>query len=126
VKTFKQYEDEIVEVIKRNNLFIITDIFAYYTGCVRETFYVRKLNKSDNILKAIDDNKIKTCQSLKLRWAKHDAAPVLQIALFKTISTEDDLRRLSQSYNDHSSHDGTMSPKITVKFNDKDIDLKDV
>ena len=95
------YEKEILKVIKDNNLFVITDIFAFYTGCSRETFYHHSLNKSDTIKKAIDDNKLKTCQSLKNKWYKSDN-PTLQIALFKTICGGDDLRKLSQSYIDQN------------------------
>jgi len=102
MKTFKQYEDEIIKVIVDNNLFVISDIFAFYTGIKSSQFYNLKLEKSDNILKSIDDNKKKTCQSLKNKWFNSDN-PTLQIALFKTISTKKDLRRLSQTYQDVTS-----------------------
>ena len=95
------YEKEILKVIQHNNLFVITDIFAFYTGCTRKTFYDHELHKSDTIKKAIDDNKLKTCQSLKNKWYKSDN-PTLQIALFKTICGGDDLRKLSQSYIDQN------------------------
>ena len=96
-----KYEKDILKVIKENNLFVITDIFAFYTGCSRATFYNNKLDKLDTIKKAIDDNKKKTCQSLKNKWYKSDN-PTLQIALFKTISSESDLRKLAQSYVDQN------------------------
>ena len=96
------YEKEILKVIQDNNLFVITDIFAFYSGCTRKTFYDHKLHKSDNIKKAIDDNKKKTCQSLKNKWYKSDNA-TLQIALFKTIASENDWLRISQSHLDIKS-----------------------
>ncbi len=95
------YTKEILKVIEDNNLFVITDIFAFYTGCSRATFYNQGLDKLDTIKKAIDDNKKKTCQSLKNRWFNSDN-PTLQIALFKTISSESDLRKLAQSYVDQN------------------------
>ena len=61
----EQYEIEIIDVIKENNLFVITDIFSFYTGCSRATFYNNELDKLDSIKKALDDNKTKTKQSLK-------------------------------------------------------------
>ena len=64
------YEREILKVIKENNLFVISDIFAFYTGCSRATFYNQSLDKLDSIKKALDDNKIKTKQSLKNKWYK--------------------------------------------------------
>ena len=107
------YEEAILKVIKDNNLYVITDIFSFYTGCSRKTFYDHELHKSDNIKKAIDDNKIKTCQSLKKKWFESDN-PTLQIALFKTICSDDNLRRLSQSYHDLSTDGEPIG--IDVKF----------
>ncbi len=95
------YEKEILKVIKNNNLFVIQDIFAFYTGIKSAQFYNLKLEKSESIKKAIDDNKKKTCQSLKNKWFNSDN-PTLQIALFKTISSESDLRKLAQSYVDQN------------------------
>ena len=102
MKTFKQYETEIIKVIQANNLFVISDIFAFYTGIKSSQFYNLKLEKSDNLLKSIDDNKSKTCQSLKNKWFKSDN-PTLQIALFKTICGKRDLKKLSQTYQDVTS-----------------------
>lgn len=93
----KKYEKDILKVIRDNSLYVITDIFAFYSGCSRKTFYSHELHKSDNIKKAIDENKVKTCQSLKEKWFKSDN-PTLQIALFKTICGNDDLRKLAQTY----------------------------
>lgn len=96
MKTFDTYEKEIIEIIKKNNLFVINDIFAFYSGCVRETFYKRKLNLSDSIKKAIDDNKVKTKQSMKNKWYKSDNA-TLQMGLMKLLGTEEEAHRLNGS-----------------------------
>ena len=103
-----KYEKDILKVIKENNLFVITDIFAFYTGCSRTTFYNNGLDKLNSIKKAIDDNKQKTCQSLKNKWF-HSDNPTLQIALFKTICSDDNLKRLSQTYLDQN-----LDNKITI------------
>jgi len=96
------YEKDILKVIKDNNLFVIQDIFAFYSGIKCSQFYNLELEKSEILKRAIDDNKKKTCQSLKNKWFNSDN-PTLQIALFKTISTKKDLRRLSQTYQDVTS-----------------------
>jgi len=90
----EKYEKEIVEVIKKNNLFVIQDIFAFYTGIKSSQFYNLELEKSENIKRELDNNKIKTKQSLKNKWYKSDNA-TLQIALFKTICTEEEAQRLN-------------------------------
>ena len=110
MKTFKTYEKEIIEVIKKNNLFVINDIFAFYSGCVRETFYKRKLNLSDNIKKAIDDNKIKTKQSMKNKWFKSDNA-TLQMGLMKLLGSDEEAHRLNgtKTENKNTNHNSDIT-----------------
>lgn len=91
------YEKEIVEIIKKHNLFVIQDIFAFYTGIKSAQFYNLKLEKSESILKAIDDNKVKTKQSMKNKWFKSDNA-TLQIGLMKLIGSEEEAHRLNGSH----------------------------
>ena len=79
------------------------DIFAFYKGCTVSTFYNHELEKLETIKRAIDDNKIITKHSLKAKWAESDN-PTLQIALFKTICSEEERRQLSQNYNDHTTN----------------------
>ncbi len=90
----EKYEKEIVEVIKKNNLFVIQDIFAFYTGIKSSQFYNLELEKSECIIKAIRDNKSMTCQSLKNKWYRSENA-TLQIALFKTICSDEEAHRLN-------------------------------
>lgn len=116
-KTKKEiYEKEILDIIKKNNLFVKTDIFAFYTGCTRKTFYDYKLHKSDIIKKALDDNKVKTKHSLKNKWFKSDN-PTLQIALFKSICTKKERKRLNQSYHDHTTKGKAL--KLGVNFTER-------
>ena len=111
------YEKEIIEVIKKNNLFIIQDIFAFYTGIKSAQFYNLELEKSESIKKAIDDNKIKTKQSMKNKWYKSDN-PTLQVCLMKLIGTEEEAHRLNGTKQEFS-HKGLH---ITVtKKETKDI-----
>lgn len=97
------YEKEILEVIKNENIFSISDIFAFYKGCSSSTFYNHELEKLESIKRAIEDNKIITKHSLKAKWAESDN-PTLQIALFKTICSDDERKQLSQNYTDHTSN----------------------
>jgi len=90
------YEKEIVKVIEKNNLFIIQDIFAFYTGIKSSQFYNLELEKSESIKKAIDDNKIKTKQSMKNKWYRSEN-PTLQMGLMKLIGTEEEAHRLNGS-----------------------------
>ena len=91
-----RYEKEILQVIKKNRLFVINDIFAYYKGCCSSTFYNNEMEKLETIKTALEDNKVLTRQSLKNKWFNSDNA-TLQIALFKTICSEDEAHRLNGS-----------------------------
>lgn len=117
------YEKDILKVIKENNLFVIQDIFAFYTRIKSAQFYNLKLEKSESIKKAIDDNKKKTCQSLKNMWYKSDN-PTLQIALFKTICGGDDLRKLAQTYQTVDGDFKIHSLKL-IKASESDGDSND-
>ncbi|MDD2284710.1 MAG: hypothetical protein PHU98_06420 [Mariniphaga sp.] len=116
------YESEIVEIIKKYNLYCIKDIFAFYTGIKSSQFYNLELEKSERIKKAIDDNKRKTCQSLKNKWYKSDN-PTLQIALFKCICSEEEKRSLAQNYTDITNSDGSMKPQPQIILaSEKDLE----
>ena len=107
------YQKEILKVIKDNNIFVIQDIFAFYTGIKSAQFYNLKLEKSESIKKAIDDNKIKTKHSLKNKWFKSGNFSA-EVALYKLLSNEDELRKLAMSYHDLSTGGGPIG--IDVKF----------
>lgn len=92
------YEKEIIEIIKKHCLFNVLSIFAFYKGCCRATFYNLELDKLDSVKNAIEDNKIVTGHTLKNKWLKSDN-PTLQLALFKTICTDEERKHLSMSYN---------------------------
>lgn len=110
----RDYENEILEVIKDNNLFVIKDIFSFYTGCTRATFYNNDLDKLDSIIKALDDNKIKTKHSLKNKWFNSDN-PTLQIALFKLLADNEELKALSTNWQ-NTEHSGEIkTPPIIVQ-----------
>lgn len=109
----RDYESEILKVIKENNIFVVTDIFSFYSRCSRATFYNNNLDKLDTIIKAIDDNKVKTKQSLKLKWLNSDN-PTLQIALFKLICNDDERKSLSTNWNENN-HAG----QITINWHEE-------
>ena len=116
------YEKEIIEVIKKNNLFIIQDIFAFYTGIKSAQFYNLELEKSESIKKAIDDNKIKTKQSMKNKWYKSDNA-ALQMGLMKLIGTEEEAHRLNGSKQEMKGQIETIIPQIVVTDKDTAAEL---
>lgn len=112
----EMYEREIIEVIKKNRIFSVQDIFAFYKGCSRATFYNHNLEELDTIKEAINENKIITKQALKSKWAKSDN-PTLQIALYKSICTGEERQALSQQYvaNTHEVKEQPLFPDRVKK-----------
>jgi hypothetical protein len=91
-----QYESEIIQCIKDNNIFTIEMIFTFYNGISRSQFYELELNKSDTLKQGLDDNKNRTKHSMVAKWLDSDA-PALQIALMKLICTDEEAHRLNGS-----------------------------
>ena len=94
MRTFEQYEEEIIRAIKDKNIFTGNMIFTFYSGISRAHYFVLKLNESDHIKNALDDNKNRTKHSMLSKWYKSDNA-TLQMGLMKLISTDEELRKLS-------------------------------
>jgi len=111
------YESEILEVINKYNIFAISDIFAFYPSLKKSQFYNLELEKSDLLKEALDNNKVKTKQTLKSKWSKSEN-PTLQIALFKTICSDEERRALSQTYIDHTTKDNEIKQVITIAGQD--------
>jgi hypothetical protein len=104
IKT-KQYEDEILNVVKNNpQVLRITEIFLKYSGISRETFYNHDLDKSDRIKNALEHNRTVAKNKLVQNWQKKNAPASLQIGAYKLLGSEDERRRLSQTFIDSTSH----------------------
>lgn len=104
----EKYEREIIEVIRKHRLFQVTDIFAFYAGCSRATFYNMGLERLDSILKELENNRTLTKQSLKLKWFKSDN-PTLQVALFKLLADNDEHKKLSLNHTDVTSNGNSIA-----------------
>ena len=117
MKSTEMYETEIVEIIEKENLFFITDIFAHYTGCTRSTFYAHGLDKSDTVMDALDKNKVIVKNKMMSKWANSDNA-TLQLALFKVLASDEERRCLSLTHTDitsnarHTIQADTMKPSV--------------
>lgn len=116
-----QYNKEDLESIaltalRQHNLFFIGDIIAYMP-CSRATFYNYELDKLDSIKEAIEKNKIQTKNGLKRKWYDSENATV-QIALYKLLATDTELRRLQSNYVELTGKDGSdlMPQKVEVSI----------
>lgn len=99
-KIYKQ----ALEAAEANNLFWIEDIVAWLP-CDKTTFYrffPTESNEYNNIKEILDQNKVKTKSEIRKKLFKSDKASEL-LALYRLIATEEEHKRLNQSYIDHTS-----------------------
>lgn len=101
-------EKQALEAIKKHNLFFIQDVAAFLP-CSRSTFYGRELDKLDSIKDALEENRIRTKNGLRAKWF-HGNAPATQIALYKLLADEDEIKKLSLQHFDHTTKGDKIGP----------------
>jgi hypothetical protein len=99
---------QCLNAIEENNLFFIEDIIAY-VSFGKTTFYAHKLNESNDIKKALENNRIRMKINLRKNWAD-SKFPALQIALYRLLATEEEFKRLIQQRFDHTSMGERIQP----------------
>lgn len=97
----KELFDDAIKIIKEKKLYFIEDILTYL-GCAKPTFYSHFPIDSDE-MNAIKDeleiNKIALKSSMRKKWYDSDNA-TLQIALMKLVGSDDERKRISNTYID--------------------------
>ena len=88
--------NQSLEAIKKYNLIFLDELFAYVPFS-SSTFYNHELEKLENIKKAIEDNKIRIKGGLRKKWYESENFSS-QLALYKLAGTDEERKRLSQSY----------------------------
>jgi len=97
----EELKEKALEVIKKKNLFFIEDVVAFLP-CSKVTFYNHKLNELNSIKEALEKNRVKTKNGLRSKWYM-SGAPAVQIALYKLLANEDEMRKLNSQYIDHTT-----------------------
>lgn len=109
-KTEELFE-KAIELIKGKRLFFITDVITLL-GIASSTFSSHFPVGSEGhtkICEAIEQERVAVKISLRSKWYNSEN-PTLQMGLMKLVSTDDELRRLTQSYNDNKSeHKGEIT-----------------
>jgi hypothetical protein len=86
---------ECLTLIEIYNLVFLEDIYPLSTFS-RQTFYNQKLDKVDDIKKALDKNKIALKSGLRKRWWEK-SNPITDLALYKLIGTSDERDALNNA-----------------------------
>jgi hypothetical protein len=109
----KDLLDKAVEAIEKHKLFFIDDIIAFMP-CGKTAFYDHFPNNSNEyktMFDLLEKNRTELKVSLRSKWYKSNA-PALQMALMKLICNDDERKKLSMNYNDHT----TDGEKINTNF----------
>ena len=108
----KELFEKAKKLVKKNKLFWFEDIIAFLP-IGKDTFYRYYPTDSeeyDTLKKLLEENRIGLKVSLRAKW-HNSKAPALQMALMKLISNEDELKRLSVSYTDHTTKGKSLNEK---------------
>jgi len=100
------------KLVKKHKLFWVDDIIAYLP-IGKTTFYKYfedGSNEMNELKRLLEENRIQLKVSLRAKW-HNSKAPALQMALMKLISNEDELKRLSVSYTDHTTKGKSLNEK---------------
>lgn len=107
-----------LNLIKENNLFFHSDVFNLL-GIVSSTYYLHFPSDSEDyqdLNLALLQNRANTKNSLRSKWYKSDNS-TQTIALYKLIATDDERKRLSQTYTDITSNGDSVFTAPEINFN---------
>ena len=108
------------EVIEQNRLFFIEDVIAFLP-ISKPTFYVYFPMDSyelNTLKEMINKNKVLTKTEMRSRWYQSEN-PTLQIALYKTICSDDERKMLSTNHTDITTN-GKPITRPNIIFGDDD------
>lgn len=96
-------QDEILQqtlqAIKAEKLTDFQDI-ALFVAPDLSTLYGWKFHEIEAIKNGLAKNKIEAKREMRANWRKADAAPVLQLALYKLMANDEEFGRLSTTKQD--------------------------
>jgi len=97
----KKYEAELLKVIKEKKIAFFDHCFGF-TSFSRTTAYEYKLNESDVIKDAINQNRVTAKNYMLNKWIASDN-PTLQISAMMLLSDSEEHKKLNHSYVDHTT-----------------------
>ena len=88
-----EQEQKALDAIKKHNLVFIEEV-VHFLGISKPTYYAIKLNESNVLKDALEENKVKTKAKMRKKWLESDN-PALQVANYKLLSTPKEQELLS-------------------------------
>jgi hypothetical protein len=88
---------EALKMIKRHKLVFVSELVSFM-GVSNFWYYTtHKLNENVEIMQALNKNKATNKRSMRTKWLASDN-PVLQVSLYKLLSTDEELQKLSMQH----------------------------
>ena len=115
------------EVIEQNRLFFIEDVIAFLP-ISKPTFYVYFPMESyelNTLKEIINKNKVLTKTEMRSRWYQSEN-PTLQIALYKTICSDDERKMLSTNHTDITTNGKPITRPNIIFGDDEEIEDEEV
>jgi hypothetical protein len=100
----EQVEQEILQAIESQEITFFDDICLYVEPS-RATLYNLKLDELDTIKEALRKNKLRIKARMRQKWQKHES-PALQVAAYKLIAEDEELKKLTMTKFEHSGENG--------------------
>jgi len=97
----KKILEQAKEAIVKHKLFFFDDVIAFLP-IASSTFYAWEMEKSEELKELLSQNRTELKVSMRSKWYKSNA-PALQMALMKLICNDDERKKLSMNYNDHTT-----------------------
>lgn len=91
--------NQCIELIKQEKLCFFDEISLFVEPTVK-TLYDWGFHESEDIKAELAKNKVDAKRKLKRNWQKEEAAPALQIAVFKLMANDDEFNKLTTSKSD--------------------------
>lgn len=96
-------KDEILkkclEAINEHDLCFFDEISLFVEPTIK-TLYDWDFHESEDIKNQLNKNKLAAKRKLKRNWQRDDAAPVLQLAVYKLMSNDEEFSKLTTSKSD--------------------------
>ena len=102
--------EDAKNAIVNNNLVFIEEV-VHFLPCSKPTFYDYfkvDSNEFNELKELLDKNRVNQKLDLRGKWANSEA-PALQLALYKLISSPDEIKALSMQSIDHTTKGEAMN-----------------
>lgn len=116
----KKIFEQAKEMIVKHKLFFVEDIVAFLP-CAKPTFYDMfppDSNELNELKELLEHQRIEIKTSMRSKWYKSENA-TLQVCLMKLICTDDERKKMAQTYIEQEDVSKPTTIQIKIKRNEE-------